>query len=353
MIDVHVHLRDGAQSEKETLLHGMMTAARLGVTALFDMPNTVPPLTSEGAVTERLEAGRTAVQQVAQVTGTSLFYGVYGGVTADSRQLEAIVSLYRSLSPAMVGLKLFAGHSTGNMGLTLYEEQLRVYQLLAQFGYTGVLAVHCEKESLMRTQLWDPAKPESHGHVRPAEAEIASVADQIKAVRETGFSGTLHICHISTAGAIDLVDRARTHGVQITCGATSHHALLNDSVAGTPGHLCKMNPPLRDESDRAAVFSALLDGRVDWIESDHAPHTLADKAAGASGIPGFAGTALLIRSLRRAGLPEAHLRRLCGERALQVFAMDLPVSVPSDAHLGAVLPELRDAYPWDPFSSVQ
>ncbi len=349
MIDVHVHLRDGVQSEKETLVHGMQTAALLKMTALFDMPNTVPPLTTEEAIVQRIATGRAAAMQSSEA---SLFYGVYGGVTADASQLGALVDLHRSLFPALVGLKLFAGHSTGNMGLTTYEKQRAVYRHLAQVGYSGVLAVHCEKESLMRPNLYDPERPESHCAVRPAEAEIASVADQIEAVRESGFSGNLHICHISTSGAIGLVSSARKEGMRITCGATAHHALLNESVAGTPGHLCRMNPPLRSESDRSAVFSGLLDGSVDWIESDHAPHTIADKAAGASGVPGFAGTALLIRSLRRAGAKEAHLRRLCGERALQVFKMDLPISVPTEEQLDSVLQQLRNAYLWDPFFSV-
>ncbi|MEA5031133.1 MAG: dihydroorotase [Sphaerochaeta sp.] len=352
MIDVHVHLRDGIQSEKETLDHGMRTGASCGISAFFDMPNTAPPLTTEAAIRARLEAGRRAAATVAEAVGNDIFYGVYGGVTADTGQIDRIVSIHAELFPAVVGLKMFAGHSTGNMGLTTTELQESIYRFLARLGYTGVLAVHCEKESEMRPHLWDPSRPESHTWARGPEAEIASVADQIAFARESGFAGTLHIAHISTAGAIALVRAARSEGMRISCGATAHHALLDDSVAGTPGHLCKMNPPLRSASDRDAVFASLCDGGIDWIESDHAPHTLADKHAGASGIPGFAGTLLLIGRLRSSGVSERHLEQLCGARACQVFGIDLPVHVPTTEESAAALANARDAYPWDPFASI-
>lgn len=352
MIDVHVHLRDGIQSEKETLEHGMRIGASCGISAFFDMPNTVPPLTTEAAIRARLEAGRMAAATVAEAVGNDIFYGVYGGVTADTDQIDNIVSIHAELFPTVVGLKMFAGHSTGNMGLTTIELQESIYKSLARLGYAGVLAVHCEKESEMLPDLWDPSRPESHTLARGPKAEIASVADQIAFAMESGFAGTLHIAHISTAGAIALVRAARADGMRITCGATAHHALLDDSVAGTPGHLCKMNPPLRPASDRDAVFAALCDGSIDWIESDHAPHTLADKHAGASGIPGFAGTVLLIERLRSYGVSERHLGQLCGLRACQVFGFDLPVRVPTTEEHAVVLEDARNAYPWDPFASI-
>jgi dihydroorotase len=348
MIDVHVHLRDGRQAAKETILHGLQVASALGITAVCDMPNTDPPLTHRLAVLDRLALGAQAVAQL----GKEFFYGVYLGVTADDEQLCEVVDLYRELSPQVVGLKLFAGHSTGNMGLTTEEQQQQVYRQLAHMGYTGVLAVHCEKESLMHPELWDPQIPESHLLARPPEAEIASVSDQITFARQAGFPGTLHICHISTEKAIALVADAQKHGMRITCGATAHHALLDEHLAKTPGHLCKMNPPLRCAADRDAVFSALCDGTIDWIESDHAPHTLVDKAKGASGVPGFAGTALLIRALRHAGVSEDHMKRLCGERAAEVFHLSSPVKVPDERQIHQIITFLRKSYPYDSFATI-
>ncbi len=349
MIDVHVHLRDGEQANKETLLHGMRVGVACGIQAFFDMPNTAVPLTTETAIRERLVAGAKAA---ALVKGYTPFYGVYGGITTHISQILSMVELHRKLFPNMVGLKMFGGHSTGNMGIVNNADQKLVYKTLAEAEYTGVLAVHCEKEALLRPELWDPNNPVSHTWARPAEAEVSSIADHITYAQELNFRGTLHICHISTGKSIELVNQARAQGMRISCGATPHHALLNDALAGTKGNLLKMNPPLRSEADRKAVFQALCEGRIDWIESDHAPHTLEDKAEGASGIPGFVGMVLLVNRLQQAGVSQSTLEQLCGKRACRTFGIDLPVEVPNLADQGETLLRMRSAYPWDPFASL-
>jgi len=353
MIDPHVHLRDDKQKTKETLFHGMLIGMGLGIEGFFDMPNTDPPLTNAARLRERIVEGRNAARKVGEFTGNVPFYGVYGGLTADAWQIIAMVRLYQQEFPAMVGLKLFAGHSTGNMGVVDEASQQLVYHTLAQQQYKGVLAVHCEKEALLQNALWDPLRPQTHSDARPAIAEISSVADQIAFAREAGFQGTLHICHISTAGSLALVCAARAQGMRITCGATAHHALFNREAPGQDGNRLKMNPPLRDEADRQAVFNGLLAGTVDWIESDHAPHTLQDKAAGASGIPGFVGTALLIGRLRQAGASEPLLRRVAGGRVCEVFGLHgMATDVPNASRMELSLEKARAAYPWDPFTSL-
>ena len=144
-----------------------------------------------------------------------------------------------------------------------------------------------------------------------------------------------------------------------TCGATPTHALVDADRAVSDDNLLKMNPPLRDRDDRAAVFQGLLDGSVDWIESDHAPHTILDKRQGASGIPGFAGILLLIQRLRAAGAAEVRLQSLCGERVRQVYGSAsleaLPQSmyeVPAPWLITSVLDDTRAAYAWDPFCNI-
>ena len=113
-----------------------------------------------------------------------------------------------------------------------------------------------------------------------------------------------------------------------------------------------MNPPLRSEENRNAVFESLLSGDIDVIESDHAPHTIKDKMKGSSGIPGFAGTLLLIKALRKAGIEEEKLARLCGYNANAIFCLSLPVSVPSNEQIDSVLSEIRSAYPFDAFTCL-
>lgn len=353
MIDPHVHLRDWSQSAKETLVHGMSVGVQAGIGTFFDMPNTDPPLTDMKTVERRLADGRAAARIVAESSGVEPAYHVYGGLTADPKQVRDMASIVRNLFPATVGLKMFAGHSTGNMGLVTEEVQRQVYRTLAESGYRGVLAVHCEKESLLKTDVWSVAEPVSHSVARPPYAEIESVRDQLRFATEEGFAGTLHICHISTGGALDLVSKARTDGgpFRVTCGATAHHALLSTTAYAVSGNLVKMNPPLREEEDRFRIFSALLDGTVDWVESDHAPHTIADKQRGASGIPGFGGTLRLIAALRKAGCSDGRLFDLFGRNVARTFGLpwEGKLSFAGLAQTGSSRRRVDDAYPWNPF----
>lgn len=348
MIDVHVHFRDWEQKEKETIKHGYGVAHAAGILHCFDMPNTSPPLTSKKNIIERLKIG----QDMVELVDSTAVYRAYAGLTSSVKQIDEVMEAYNEYFPRLVGFKMFAGHSTGNMGILEKDEQRIVYTHLRDLKYSGVVAVHCEKTSLMKENLFQLDKPETHSLARPVIAEVESIKDQIDLVKETNFEGKLHICHISTKEGIELVKKAKGEGLKISCGATAHHALLNDSAYQSLGLLVKMNPPLRCEEDRKAVFSSLLNGDIDWIESDHAPHTLTDKMNGASGIPGFAGTLILIRSLRAAGASEHILNALCGGNANRVFGMKLEITVPSDKKIASVLDEVRNAYSFDAFASL-
>lgn len=210
MIDPHVHLRDWNQSGKETLRHGLAVAWRAGLDGVFEMPNTDPPLTTRESIMRRIADADAALASLR----VPLFHGLYAGLTASPAQIEEAVTAWRTLFPRVVGLKMFAGHSTGEMGIVERESQALVYQTLAKLGYTGVLAVHCEKQLLLRPADWDPGRPASHGRARPPAAEVASVNDQRELALEAGFAGTLHVCHISTPWSLDVL-RAR-HGLRRT-----------------------------------------------------------------------------------------------------------------------------------------
>lgn len=309
MIDPHVHLRDWKQADKETVAHGLETAKKCGFTHVFDMPNTDPPLTDRETIKRRfaLAEGIEGIE-----------YHIWAGLTPDRQQIAEMVYVWREMRPKVVGLKMFMGNSTGNMGICAYETQRAVFEALKEYGYTGVLAVHAEKESLMRPEMYIPGRFETHSEARPPEAEIEAVRDAICHARETDFEGTLHIAHVSTAGALDIIRDAKKT-MRVTCGMTPHHALFTLDDARDHSRFLKMNPPLRAESDRAAVFSALLDGTADWIESDHAPHTTAQKEAGASGIPGLENMPLLIEKLRSSGASEVRIRELTYLSAAKLF----------------------------------
>ncbi len=370
MIDMHVHLRDFEESHKETIAHGLSVASKIGYSALFEMPNTVPPLTSRREVERRI----AFADQVLFEEPMPVFHGLYCGLTADANQIAEMVQCVRELFPRAVGLKLFAGPSTGALGVTEADQQEAVYRELVSQEYAGVLMVHCEDISLFRD---DPGL--THGQRRPLESELASVRRQLALVKRTGFSGTLHICHVSSAEVLGIIEEARSElPCRVSAGVTPHHLLLNEEmVNGEGGYLYTVNPPLRSEEVRRGLFNAVLAGRADVLESDHAPHELSDKRAGASGLPGIPGMLCAVAYLVKHGMDGSLLTRMVFEHPLDILQMDpemlLRQAREADQRLTSVYRitdmfdmittggwhslcekyrELARSYPWDPYQKL-
>ena len=321
MIDPHVHLRDWGQSGAETIVHALGVAVRCGFTHVFDMPNTAPCTVSDfQSLADRLETAEKS-----KVPGIE--YHTYIGLTGKRGQALWVSEAYDKFFPKAIGLKLFAGPSTGNLEVSDKASQAMVFEELAESGYKGVLAVHCEDKTLFRPELYDGSDFSTHSLVRPPESEFKCVENVIDTAVAHGFGGILHIAHVSCAESVAIIKRKRLEcpEIRITFGVTPHHALLTCEDAKDHSRLLKVNPPLRSLQDRDAVFGSLLDGTADWIESDHAPHVLSDKVVkGASGLPGFAGYLLLVGTLRRAGISENRLKGLICRNAAGAFG--IPVS---------------------------
>ncbi|OGI27497.1 MAG: hypothetical protein A2359_04525 [Candidatus Moranbacteria bacterium RIFOXYB1_FULL_43_19] len=266
-IDPHVHCRDGKQSYKETIAHAFMVADAQGVEKFFDMPNTDPPITTEEHIKERLKL--VPEKRLED-------YYIWIGVTSDENQIREAVKCVENYKN-VVGLKMFAGKSVGDLTVLEKNDQRKVYKTLAGLGYKGVIAVHCEKESLIKGELWDPKNPVTHSKSRPKRAEIKSVKDQIELAKKTGFAGTLHICHITCPESVESVEQARKE-ISVTCGVTPHHVLWDQKMQKRPdGLLYKMNPPLRDKKTVAGLLECVKSGKIDWIETDYAPHPVGEK----------------------------------------------------------------------------
>ena len=266
-IDPHVHCRDGLQSYKETIAHVFQIADSQGVQKIFDMPNTNPPILSQTDVEDRLKlVPKNRLKD----------YYLYIGATSNLDQLKQAVSCWHKYRQ-VIGIKMFAGHSVGSLAIVSPKKQKFVYQTLTSLGYRGVLAVHCEKEELLNTNLFNPQKPITHSLSRPKIAEIQSIKEQIQMASLSKFKGILHICHISTSQSVNLISRAKKH-LRLTCGITPHHLLWDHSQQKKHnGLLYKMNPPLRNPNNVAKLRTMLLEGKIDWIETDHAPHQIAEK----------------------------------------------------------------------------
>ncbi len=265
-IDTHVHFRDGTQNYKETIAHGLALAKTQGVDFVFDMPNTSPPILRKVDVEKRIALVPEAEKKR---------YFLYIGATANEDQLKEAISTVNEMKE-VIGIKMFAGKSTGDMQIIEEEKQKMVYQTLAENNYKGVISVHCEKEKFMK-DFFDPKSPVSHALARPKEAEIESIKDQVKFAKETNFKGTLNICHITSKESVELILEAKKE-INVTCEVTPHHAMWNYEKMREPcGALYKMNPPLRSEPDVVALQECIKEGKIDFIGTDHAPHSIGEK----------------------------------------------------------------------------
>lgn len=316
MIDPHVHLRDWNERHKETVAHGLNVAYRAGLDGVFEMPNTNPPLISRQVIMDRLD--------LADKAGVPIFHGVYGGLTASENQVREIVETWRDLLPHVVGLKLYAGRSTGSLSVTSPQDQEKIIQILTAHGFDGVLAVHCEKETCFRPGVYNPDVPFSHTLTRPPESEVESVIDIISYAQKACFKGTIHICHISTPRSVDEVEKTRQAGsIGITCGITPHHAILYDELMKhKDGYFLKMNPPLRPEKMQKRMLDLLYAGKINWIETDHAPHLLQEKN-NASGIPGFPFYPHFIHRLYTMGMSNDQVRQLTHSSICDTFQINI------------------------------
>lgn len=313
-VDPHVHCRDEEQANKATIRSVSELARRQGIQAIFDMPNCKRPITSRKRVNERIA--------LAEKEKPVVDYYLYVGLTADRDQIAEAVEIVKT-EPKVCGLKAYFGPSVGNLGVTETRDQRNIYQTLARRGYI-VLAGHCEKESLFKPKLWNPKEPWTHCLARPPQAEIESVRDQIKFALETDFKGNLHICHVSCPESVDLIHQVRRR-LRITCGVTPHHILFtSERLKEKDGLLYKVNPPLRNPKRVKKLRQYLKQGKIDWIETDHAPHTLKDKLEHpyCSGIPSLKMYKRLLFWLNREGLSWKEIEKLTYWNIVNTFRLN-------------------------------
>lgn len=355
MIDPHVHLRDWKQDHKETVKHGLEVAYSAGLDAIFEMPNTSPSLISKETIGHRVS--------LADEARIPIFHGLYAGILPDEKQIEEMVEAYHDLFPRVVGFKAFFGQSTGNLGIIEEEDQKFVWETLAGLGYEGVLAGHFEEQSLFKPELWDPLQSYTHTLARPPEAEVKSLEKQIEYAQQAGYQGTLHICHISAPESLKLIGQEKTEvDFDITCGLTPHHALLHAGMMkAASGLLLKMNPPLRTQKMQEYMLKSLLDGKIDWIETDHAPHIIDEKIGRvkdeeenpiySSGVPGLPFYPHFMKTLKEEyNLPQKQIDDLTHHNIIETFNLSsdlIPLTHKEPDY------KLANEYEFDPFEGIK
>ncbi|MCI9596192.1 MAG: dihydroorotase [Firmicutes bacterium] len=260
-VDVHVHLREPGFFYKESIRSGTMAAARGGYTAVCSMPNLNPA----PSTMETLQAQLDIIEKDAAVKvfpyGTITKAQNGRGVLSDMEDMKEKVIAYSDDGK---------GVQTGK----LMEAAMRKAKALDR-----IIVAHCEDESLLHGgYIHDGAYAAAHGHKGIcSESEWGQVKRDIALCQKTG--ARYHVCHISTKETVDLIRQAKKVGIPVTCETAPHYLVLCDMDLQEEGRF-KMNPPLRAQEDRSVLLEGLLDGTIDLIATDHAPHSAEEKSEG-------------------------------------------------------------------------
>ena len=258
--DVHVHFREPGFSYKETIATGSLASARGGYTAVCTMPNLNPVPDS----VEHLKLQRDLIEDTA-----CIHVYPYGSITVEEKG-EVLADL-EGMAPDVIG---FSDDGRGVQS----DERMRQAMLRAK-ALGKLIVAHCEDNSLLRGgYIHEGEYAAAHGHRGIcSESEWGQIARDLKLVKETGVS--YHVCHISTKESVELIRKAKAEGVDVTCETGPHYLVMDDSMLQEEGRF-KMNPPLRSREDREALVAGILDGTIDMIATDHAPHSAEEKAKG-------------------------------------------------------------------------
>ena len=260
LCDVHVHLREPGFSYKETIKSGTMASARGGYTAVCSMPNLNPTPDSRENLDAQLEIIRRDGVIAVLPYGT-ITRGEGGAELSDMEDMADDV----------------CGFSDDGRGVQ-NEDMMRRAMLRAK-ALGRMIVAHCEDNSLLRGgYIHDGEYARTHGHRGIcSESEWGPIQRDIELVRQTGCA--YHVCHISTKESVEIIRRAKAEGLDVSCETGPHYILLDDSCLQENGRF-KMNPPLRSPADREAILEGVLDGTIDMIATDHAPHSAEEKSRG-------------------------------------------------------------------------
>ena len=258
--DVHVHFREPGFSYKETISTGSAAAARGGYTAVCTMPNLNPVPDCAAALRQQLKL----IEDHA-----CIHVYPYGAITR-GQQGEVLADL-ADMAPDAVGFS--------DDGRGVQSEDLMRQAMLQAKALGKIIVAHCEDNALLRGgYIHDGTYAAAHGHRGIcSESEWGPIRRDLELVRQTGCA--YHVCHISTKESVELIRQAKAQGLNVTCETGPHYLTMDDSMLREDGRF-KMNPPLRDKTDREALIRGIQDGTIDMIATDHAPHSAEEKSRG-------------------------------------------------------------------------
>ena len=261
--DVHVHFREPGFSYKETIESGSKASARGGYTAVCTMPNLSPVPDSLEHINEQLKL----IEQHAVI-----HVYPYGAITVEEKG-EQLADM-EGMASCCIG---FSDDGRGVQNDDMMREAMLRAKALGK-----MIVAHCEVNSLLKGgYIHDGQYAATHGHKGICSAsEYEQIKRDLRLVEEIGCA--YHVCHISTKESVALIREAKAKGLDVTCETGPHYLTMDDSFLQEDGRF-KMNPPLRDKSDREALIAGIVDGTIDMIATDHAPHSAEEKSKGLAG----------------------------------------------------------------------
>lgn len=308
-VDVHTHLREPGFSYKETIKTGSMAGAKAGYTDLCTMPNLNPaPDNAEHLKAQTDIIDRDAVIHVLP----------FGTITKERKGVGEIID-FESIADQV------AGFSDDGTGVQTEELMKQAMTKCAELG--KIISAHCEVNELLKGgYIHDGAYAKTHNHKGIcSESEWAQIERDCRLAEETGCP--YHVCHISTKESVDIIRKAKARGVRVTCETGPHYLTMCDEDLQEDGRF-KMNPPLRAAQDKQALIEGVLDGTIDVIATDHAPHSAEEKSKGleksAMGVVGLeTAFAVLNTKLVKTGIITLEkLVEMMSVRPREIFGID-------------------------------
>lgn len=280
-IDVHTHLRDFELSYKEDFSSGTAAAVAGGFTLVLDMPNSKPPTTTPEVLKARIQKAEGR-----------LYCDV--GFYATPKSPDRVSDLVNS---GCLAMKIYM---TRSLDGERYSTEKEIYGLVKETSDLGImLSVHAEDPKMIR-KVGDAPLPDLHAKSHPVKSEESAIDMAINAARES--NGRLHICHVSTLEGLSKIRRAKRNGIDVTCEVTPHHANLTNEAFEKFGKRAVVEPPLRSKKHMEAMLRGILNGDVEILATDHAPHTFEEKERSYPGFPGLEIALPVFFTLVRDGL---------------------------------------------------
>jgi dihydroorotase len=311
-IDAHAHLRDMALAEKEDFYTGTCSALAGGFTTVLDMPNSIPPTDSPQHLNQRLESARSKI--VCNV-------GFYAAFTADLENVEDIAQM------GVVGFKVFTTKREPFNG----DDDQAIQQALIIARKMGLpVAFHAEDLKIIERmeselKVLGESSFGAFALSHPPRVERVAVARIVSLARMT--RARVHFCHLSTSEGLQLVKDAKREGLSVTCEVGPHHLFLADREVPVQGGVAIVDPPLRKQRHLRALFKGLVDGHIDIVADDHAPHTMRDKLSEnvwdvSPGFPGLETTLpVMLTAVNEGKLTLNRLVEILAEKPAEVFGL--------------------------------